>query len=102
MIGDFSIPEPLRSTYRVTITMPDDEGPLHYPIRLRSKLPTIKIPLRAGEDPVTLDLQEHIEKVYKMGRYNRIDYSAPCEPPLKGDDADWADMLLKAAGKRTV
>ncbi len=100
MIGEYSVPEPLRSTYRVTITMPDDEGPLHYAIWLHSKLPTIRVPLRPAEEPIKLNLQELIEKVYVMGRYNRIDYSEPCEPPLKGADATWADAQLKAAGKR--
>jgi Protein of unknown function (DUF4058) len=100
MIGPFLIPEKARTTYRVTITEPELRGPLHYPISIRAKLPTIKIPLRPQDKPARLNLQELIDKAYTMGRYNRIDYTQPCTPPMIGPEKTWADELL--AGRQPL
>jgi hypothetical protein len=95
MIGPFVIPQPARTTYRVTVTTPEAPGPYHYPISIRAKLPTIKVPLRQQDVPAILNLQELVEKAYLMGRYDRIDYSKPCKPPLDGADQEWAVGLLQ-------
>ena len=71
-----------------------------YPISLRSPLPAIPIPLRENEPQVWVALQPLIERVYVSGGHDDIDYSKPAKPPLKGDDAKWADELLKGAGRR--
>lgn len=94
MIGQFLIPERARTTYRVTVTTPESPGPFHYPISIRAKLPTIKIPLRPQDAPAKLNLQQLIEKAYVMGRYNRIDYSKPCKPPLEGPEKEWVGSVL--------
>lgn len=94
MIGSFLIPERGMTTYRVTVTQPEMTGPLHYPISIRAKLPTIKIPLRPQDAPATLNLQELIDKAYAMGRYDRIDYSKPCSPPFEGPEQEWAEPIL--------
>jgi hypothetical protein len=61
----------------------------------------IRIPLRADDSDIVLDLQELIDQAYESGRYDRtIDYTIPPLPDLDPDDAEWADQLLKAAGKR--
>lgn len=100
MIGPFIIPEKAMTTYRVTVTQPELSGPYHYAISIRAKLPTIKIPLRPGDRPAVLNLQELIEKAYTMGRYDRIDYTKPCAPPLIAPEQAWADEVLAAAGKK--
>ncbi len=100
MIGPYLIPGHALTTYRVTVVQPELHGVLLYPIRLRAKLPTIKIPLRTQDPPAMLNLQELIEKAYAMGRYDRIDYSNPCSPPLSGREKEWADELLQASKKR--
>jgi hypothetical protein len=72
-----------------------------YRIPLRERLPVIRIPLRADDSDIVLDLQELIDQAYESGRYDRtIDYTIPPLPDLDPDDAEWADQLLKAAGKR--
>ena len=63
---------------------------------LQKPLPAIAIPLRAGEQDARLDLQPLIEMCYRNGRYSRVDYARPPQPPLVGDDATWAIELLKA------
>lgn len=71
-----------------------------YPIPLRQPLPRIPIPLRRDEAALGLDLQPLIDRVYAAGGHDDIDYSKPAAPPLEAADAQWADELLKAAGKR--
>jgi Protein of unknown function (DUF4058) len=71
-----------------------------YPIHLRERLPTIGIPLRESEPDVPLNLQDILERAYQIGHYEDIDYQEDADPPLEGHDAEWADALLRAAGKR--
>jgi hypothetical protein len=71
-----------------------------FPLRLRQPLPRIPIPLRPTDKEVILELQPLIERIYVAGGHDDIDYSRPANPPLEGDDAVWADQLLKVAGKR--
>src|SRR5947209_7388078 len=59
-----------------------------------------RVPLRETDADVPLDLQALIAQVYRHGRYDDIDYTVPPVPPLDGEDATWADELLRAAGKR--
>jgi len=56
------------------------------PIRLADALPTVPIPLLAGDADVPLDLQRAITSVYDTFHYTRmIDYrqppAVPCGPP---------------------
>jgi hypothetical protein len=71
-----------------------------YPISLRSPLPVIDIPLREGDQDASLDLQALVELVYEEGEYGDTDYRQEPEPPLSGEDAEWADRLLREKGLR--
>ena len=72
-----------------------------YPLRLAVRLPTLRIPLRPSDADAVLDLQSLVDAVYAASRYDRTtDYRASPEPPLEGEEAVWADSLLKAAGRR--
>ena len=90
------------SPYRATVRIPGDPLAVYlHPISLRELLPTLRVPLRPREAPVELALQPLLEQAYHNGRYARtIDYAQPPDPPLAGDDAAWADELLRGAGKR--
>lgn len=70
-----------------------------HPIRLRDRLPRMRIPL-AGDDPdVVLDVQAVLAQTYELGSYrDRIDYASPCVPPLSPEDQAWADELIRRAG----
>jgi hypothetical protein len=96
MIGPYHVPLQLQTTYRVTVVTPEARGPYHYPIPLAAKLPTVEVPLRPQDAAAKLDLQQLIEKAYEMGRYDRIDYSKPCKPPLSEEQQKWADGLIAA------
>jgi hypothetical protein len=72
-----------------------------YRLNLRERLPAIRVPLRSNDPDAALDLQSLVDFVYASSRYDRTtDYRDPCDPPLSGDDAAWADELLKSAGRR--
>jgi Protein of unknown function (DUF4058) len=71
-----------------------------YQPALRDRLPAIRIPLRESDTDVVLDLQKLVDSAYAGGAYNDIDYTRDPEPPLTGDDAVWADQLLRQQGKR--
>jgi hypothetical protein len=71
-----------------------------YSLPLREKLPAIRIPLRPSDPDAALDLQALVDTAYTEGRHDDIDYTRPIVPPLTGEDADWADRLLRDAGKR--
>jgi hypothetical protein len=72
-----------------------------YPLRLAVRLAALRIPLRASDADAVLDLQLLVDAVYAASRYDRTtDYRASPQPPLEGDEAVWADSLLKTAGRR--
>lgn len=72
-------------------------GYVVYPIALREPLPCVGIPLRADLPLLPLDVQHAFGLAYDGGPYRRgaVDYAAPPDPPLAGDDAAWAEGLLR-------
>jgi hypothetical protein len=96
-----ALPTKLTATYRVSVTRGWDEGQADlYPIGTRDHLPTIRVPLRETDPVAVLDIQRLIDAAYTSGRHDDIDYTQDPEPPLSGDDAAWADQLLRQQGKR--
>jgi hypothetical protein len=73
-----------------------------YPVSIRAPLPTIPIPLRPQDKPARLDLQPLIQRVYKAGGHDDIDYTKPLDPALSPEDTQWVDQLLRGAGKRAA
>ena len=72
-----------------------------YRIALNMPLPAIRIPLRASDDDVPLQLQPLIEQCYANGDYDGdLDYARELDPALNGADKRWADALLRKAGRR--
>ncbi len=73
----------------------------YYPFPMRERLPAIAIPLRREDPFVPLDLQAMLDQCWEEGRYgDDIDYREDADPPLTGDDARWADALLREEGRR--
>jgi Protein of unknown function (DUF4058) len=68
-------------------------GDVHQPLR------PLPIPLRHGEKPILLDVQAFHDECFRKGRYDRLNYAAPLEPPLSADDDAWAKQFLAAVGK---
>ncbi len=94
-------PREVDAAYRATVRRgQQSRRVVLYPMPLKSALPSIPIPLRPADADVDLNLQELLARAYHNGRYANTDYSQPCDPPLQGEDAEWADRLLREAGKR--
>jgi hypothetical protein len=97
LLEAFRVPGPYRTTYRVSVWRSSKPASLElYPITLRQPLPAIRVPLRPQDDDAELDLQPLVDRVYQFSRFDRIDYSMPCEPPLGEDDAAWARQQVAA------
>ena len=89
------------AVYHVCVSVPGGPRP-HYiaAARLEQPLPKVVIPLRADQTPVTLSLQELLNRAYDSGRFAQsINYAEPPVPPLTPAQAEWAGQLLRAAGK---
>lgn len=71
-----------------------------YPCSMREPLPVIRVPLRPGDPDVPLALQPFIDRVYRTGRYWKLDHRRKVSPPWRAKDATWVDERLKAAGLR--
>ena len=71
-----------------------------YPCPLRERLPTIRIPLRATDPDVPLDIQVLVDRCYTTGRYWKLDYTRPLWPAFAEADAAWVAARLAAAGLR--
>lgn len=74
-----------------------------YPIFLNQPLPSIDIPLRPTDPDVPLNLQDILNRCYRIGRYDRlIDYSYDPEPPLDPESAKWLNQVLVQKGLRSA
>jgi hypothetical protein len=93
-------PASYRTPYKVCVHRGWKANAEIYAVPLRQRLPIIRIPLRASDADVPLDLQALVTQVYRHGRYDDIDYTRPPVPPLQPEDDRWASELLQAAGKR--
>jgi hypothetical protein len=71
-----------------------------YPIRLRDRLPVIRVPLRPTDADVVLDLQPLINQCHERGRYHLLNYGLELEPPLLPEEATWVDEILRAHALR--
>ena len=94
-------PPKYRTTYQVLVRRAAKPLTVEiYPLPLCERLPAIHIPLRADDRDVDLDLQPLIDRCYKNGRYDDIDYASDPQPPLDKADKIWADQRLKEKGVR--
>ena len=61
-----------------------------WPVALSESLPTVPVPLLAGDPDVPLDLQDAFAQVYDTVHYERaIDYTKPPEVPLAEQEVRW-------------
>jgi hypothetical protein len=68
-----------------------------WPIRLRDRLPTIPIPLRAPDGNAQLDLQDLLHRIYDAARYKNYIYEGQPQPRLSSEDAAWAQQFVPLA-----
>jgi Protein of unknown function (DUF4058) len=65
-----------------------------WPFGLRDPLPKVPIPLRPDDRDASLDLRLILDRVYDESGYAHFLYDHDPDPPLGGDDADWARALI--------
>jgi hypothetical protein len=65
-----------------------------WPIDLREKLPTIKVPLADPDESVPLDLQAALHQVYDAANYGKYIYESEPQPPRSAEAAAWAAHVL--------
>ena len=100
LLAPVVVPAEANNTYRAVVRRTPYRNVELYPFSLRRALPKLSIPLRLKDPEIVLDLQALVDQAYRNGRYDRTDYSKDCRPPLEGEDALWADQILRAAGLR--
>jgi hypothetical protein len=71
-----------------------------YPIRLRERLPAIRVPLRPTDADAVLDIQPLIDQCHERGRYHLLNYRIDLDPPLSPEEAAWVDQILRERGLR--
>ena len=90
------------SDYRIVVSRGDCR-PLAqlYGFNVRQAIPSFPLPLQSEDTEPLVDLQALLNGMYERARYNlAIDYSQEPVPPLKEEDAVWADTLLREKGLR--
>ena len=85
-----------RSRYLISVSRAPDRTVFDlYPLILPEPLPTFRIPLRAPDPDVLLNLQAVFDKCYENGRYaDVIDYTQPPPAPLSLDEQHWVKTTL--------
>jgi len=72
-----------------------------YAWTIRDPLPSIPVPLKKGDPDVPLDLQAVFTTVFDRARYDlSLNYAAPLQPPLGGDEAEWLRRIVPSAKRR--
>jgi hypothetical protein len=45
-------------------------------------------------------MDPYLEQAYQEGHHDMLDYSRPLDPPLPAAEAEFAERVLKQAGKK--
>lgn len=73
-----------------------------YAFNLRDPIPAFPLPLRPGDEEAMVELGALLHALYDRAGYDLVvDYTAEPVPPLEGEDAVWADQLLREKGLRS-
>lgn len=68
-----------------------------YPVRLDERLPRFRLPLRAPDPDLVVDLQASFDRCYDNGAYaDLVDYTRPVPVSLSPEEHDWVQARLAA------
>jgi hypothetical protein len=92
-----------QAPYFVFLSRVDDRPLMDvWPVALDAALPTVPVPLLAGDADVTLDLQAVFTAAYDVPGYDLIiDYNGPPDTPLSTEAAAWVNAYLRSVGLRS-
>lgn len=90
------------SDYRMLISRSSQRPrALLIPFSVRQPIPRFAVPLDADVTEPEIDVGALLNVIYERAAFDlRIDYRREPDPPLIGDDAAWADELLRQSGLR--
>lgn len=93
---------PLPGDYRILVARGDRRPWADlYAFTVRDSIPPFSLPLHPGVEAPVVDLQALMARVYDRSRYRgRLDYQQAAVPTLRGEDAAWANSLLREHGLR--
>ncbi len=96
------IADPADWRYIISISRASRRNRLElYPFTRRERLPRCRIPLRAADPDVVLDLPAIFDRCYDVGRYDLlIDYTKAPALTLTDAESEWVAAVLKEAGLR--
>ncbi|MBI4614065.1 MAG: DUF4058 family protein [Planctomycetes bacterium] len=96
------VPQPEAPDYSILIARGDRRPRADlFSFGIRETIPLFPVPLAEGDRDVEADLGRILASVYDRARYGiRVDYRGEPVPPFEGEDARWADRLLREAGRR--
>jgi hypothetical protein len=102
LLSPHHVPPEAVAEFRASVRLAGQPAAVYlFPVSLRLPVPSIPIPLRKQDGPVTLDVQRLLGDVYADDRYgDTIDYGLPCTPELDVENEKWVLELLRSAGKR--
>lgn len=93
----FTYPRTPTSAYRISLTRAKAKSVDIWSIQLADPLPVIKVPLRAPDADVLLDLENAFTSIYDKAAYDlTIDYTTTPPPPaLSKQEKEFVDVLLR-------
>jgi hypothetical protein len=88
----------VESDYRILVSRASTRPRAHlYPFNLRDAIPMFPLPLLPGDEEPPVDLGPILHALYERARYDlSLDYAQPPLPPIRDDDAVWAQGLIRA------
>lgn len=92
----------IQADYRILVSQGHRRPVAHlYAFTVQQEIPPFLLPLQFGDVEVQVELQTLLSGVYDRAGFDlAVDYTQPAIPPLKGNDAAWADDLLREKGLR--
>jgi hypothetical protein len=88
----------VESDYRILISRVKTRPRAHlYPFNLRDAILMFPLPLLPGDEEPPVDLGAILHALHERARYDlSLDYKQPPVPPIRDDDAAWAQQLISA------
>lgn len=89
--------EAVQSDYRILVSRGWQRPRAQlYTFGLRQPIPQFPLPLMRGEEEPLVDLNTVLHELYDRARFDlRLDYDEPPVPPLRAEDAEWAQSLAR-------
>jgi hypothetical protein len=97
-VSESVVPATYRYPYRICVRRASERSrAVCYRVTLQERLPVIRIPLRAEDNDIRLDVQKLIDDAWQDGGYFGLSHLHGPLPPFSATDADWIRERIQAA-----